>query len=83
VIEVIIRRRRRRRRIRRRKILCKNNSLPRRKVGRGSLNMFWVILSPDLPTLKCFEGRVMNMCFGVFQSLATWVTVIMMLKNMF
>jgi hypothetical protein len=31
------RRRRRRRRIRRRKILCKNNSLPRRKVGRGSL----------------------------------------------
>jgi hypothetical protein len=34
IIIIIIRRRR----IRRRKILCKNNSLPRRKVGRGSLN---------------------------------------------
>jgi hypothetical protein len=45
VLEVIIRRRRRRRiRIRRRKILCKNNSLPRRKVGRGSLKINYSLM---------------------------------------
>jgi hypothetical protein len=49
---IIRRRRRRRRRIRRRKILCKNNSLPRRKVGRGSLMTLLVGHFSSLPLVK-------------------------------
>jgi hypothetical protein len=62
VLEVIIIRRRRRRR--RRKILCKNNSLPRRKVGRGSLIKiysgikFCSEMGLNTLTFSCFA------CFG-------------------